>query len=174
MKLKGKVTLITGAGSGIGRATAILFAREGASVALVGRTTAKLQQAAREIGLDDSRVLCVTADLSRREEAGRAVSSTAEHFGGLDIVINNAGISRQRSLVDVDEVLFDELFAHNVKNPLWVAQFAIPWLTRRGGGAIVNISTSLAIKPTLEARISRQAAQPDQPLNRMALFAVPL
>lgn len=148
MKLKGKIALITGAGSGIGRATAILFAREGARVALVGRTTAKLQQVASEIGLDDSRVFWVAADLSRREEAGKAVNSSAEHFGGLDIVINNAGISRLRRLLEVDEALIDELFAHNVKNPLWVAQFAIPWLTRRGGGAIVNISTSLAIKPT--------------------------
>ena len=148
MRLQGKVALITGAGSGIGRATAILFAREGASVALVGRTAAKLQQVANEIGLDDSRVFCAAADLSRREEAGRAVNSSAEHFGGLDIVVNNAGISRLRKLLEVDEAVFDELFAHNVKNPLWVAQFAIPWLCRRGGGAIVNISTSLTIKPT--------------------------
>jgi NAD(P)-dependent dehydrogenase (short-subunit alcohol dehydrogenase family) len=148
VKLKGKIALITGAGSGIGRATAILFAREGASVALVGRTAAKLEQVAGELGLDDSRVFTVAADLSRREGARRAVTSSAEHFGGLDIVVNNAGISRLRKLLEVDESLFDELFAHNVKNPLWVAQFAIPWLTRRGGGAIVNISTSLSIKPT--------------------------
>ncbi len=126
----------------------MLFAQEGAAVGLVGRTLAKLDRVAKEIGLDDSRVFCAAADLSRREEAGRAVNACAEHFGGLDIVVNNAGISRVRKLLEADEVVFDELFAHNVKNPLWVAQFAIPWLRRRGGGAIVNLSTSLTFKPT--------------------------
>lgn len=145
MKLGGKVALITGAGSGIGRAAAILFAQEGARGALVGRTAAKLEETARLIGGDGW--LIVAADLSRRDEARRAVDEAAEHFGGLDIVINSAGISRQRQLLEVDERLFDELLAHNVKNPLWVAQAAVPWLRRRGGGVVVNISSSLSIKP---------------------------
>ena len=132
MKLKGKVALITGAGSGIGRAAAILFAQEGACVALVGRTTAKLQHVASEIGLDDSRVFWVAADLSRREEAGRAVNSSAEYFGGLDIVLNNAGISRQGRLLEIDEPVFAELFAHNVKNPSgW---HSLPFLGLSGAG----------------------------------------
>jgi 3-oxoacyl-[acyl-carrier protein] reductase len=147
MRLAGRVALITGAGSGIGRACAHLFAREGASVSLVGRTLAKLSAVAQEIGADPSRVRCVAADLSVRGEARRAVEECAEHFGGLDIVINNAGIGRQRPMLDVDEALVDEVIAHNVKNPLWVAQFAAPHLIRRGGGVIVNISSSLSLKP---------------------------
>jgi NAD(P)-dependent dehydrogenase (short-subunit alcohol dehydrogenase family) len=148
MKLAGKVALITGAGSGIGRATALLFAQEGAKVALVGRTAAKLQAVAAEIARESSWAHCVTADLSWREEARRAVDESAQHFGGLDIVINNAGISRQCRLLEVDEPLWEEMMAHNLKNPFWVAQFAVPWLVRRGGGIIINISSSLGLKPS--------------------------
>jgi len=145
VRLAGKVALVTGAGSGIGRATSILFAQEGARVALVGRTAGKLEGTARMIV--GKGCFVVAADLSRRDQARRAVEESAEHFGGLDVVINSAGISRLRPLVEVDETLFDELIAHNVMNPLWVAQAAVPWLRRRGGGVIVNISSSLSIKP---------------------------
>ena len=148
MKLARKVALITGAGSGIGRATALLFAQEGAKVALMGRTAAKLAKVAKEIGGDDSHVHCVAVDLSRRDEARGAIDTCAEHFGGLDIVVNSAGISRQRPLLEVDESEWDELIAHNLKNPFWVAQCAVPWLIRRGGGVIINISSSLALKPS--------------------------
>ena len=146
MKLEGKVALITGAGSGIGRATAVLFAQEGAQVALVGRTAAKLAATAQM--LPKGVGFCVAADLSRRDEAHQAVDQCAGHFGGLDIVVNSAGISRMRTLLDTDEALWDELVAHNIKNPFWVAQAAVPWLARRGGGSIINISTSLAFKPS--------------------------
>jgi len=149
MKLSNRIALITGAGSGIGRAVALLFAQEGASVALVGRTLSKLEQTAAAIGADSARVFCLAADLSRRAEARRAVEAAAEHFGGLDIVINNAGISRQRPLLEVDESLMDEMLDHNVKNPYWVVQAAMPWLLKRQRGCIVNISSSLAIKPSL-------------------------
>jgi NAD(P)-dependent dehydrogenase (short-subunit alcohol dehydrogenase family) len=148
MKLARKVALITGAGSGIGRATALLFAQEGARVALLGRTASKLEEVARKIGGDDARVHCVAVDLSRRQEARSAVDESGECFGGLDIVVNSAGISRQRKLREVDEPLWDEMVAHNLKNPFWVAQFAVPWLIRRGGGVIINISSSLGIKPS--------------------------
>jgi dihydroanticapsin dehydrogenase len=113
----------------------------------VGRTASKLQEVARAIG-EASRLHSVAADLSRREEARKAVDDCAEHFGGLDIVINNASISRQRKLLEVDEPLWDELIAHNLKNPFWVAQFSVPWLARRGGGVIINVSSSLGIKPS--------------------------
>jgi NAD(P)-dependent dehydrogenase (short-subunit alcohol dehydrogenase family) len=144
MKLNNKVALITGAGSGIGRATAILFAQEGAKVALVGRTASKLEDTAKAI----HNAFCFAADLSRRAEAQKAVDECARHFGGLDILINNAGISRQRMLLEMDEPLWDELVAHNIKNPFWVVQAAVPWLARRGGGVIINISSSLGLKPS--------------------------
>jgi len=146
MKLQGKVALITGAGSGIGRATAIVFAVEGAKVALVGRTAAKLDETARAIA--HGGVYSIAADLSSRDHARRAVDEAAQHFGGLDIVINNAGISRQRALMETDEPLWDELIAHNLRSPFWVAQAAVPWLARRGGGVIINISSSLGLKPS--------------------------
>jgi NAD(P)-dependent dehydrogenase (short-subunit alcohol dehydrogenase family) len=146
MRLNNKVVLITGAGSGIGRATAILFAQEGAKVALVGRTASKLEETAKAIPGEG--VFCRAADLSRREAAREAADECAAHFGGLDIVVNNAGISRQRGLLETDEPLWDELVAHNIKNPFWVAQAVVPWLARRGGGVIINISSSLGIKPS--------------------------
>jgi NAD(P)-dependent dehydrogenase (short-subunit alcohol dehydrogenase family) len=146
MKLDGKIGLVTGAGSGIGRATAVLFAQEGAKVALVGRTASKLEETASLMGNENG--YCFVADLSEREQARRAIDQCAGYFGGLDIVVNNAGISRMRYLGDIDEAHWDELIAHNVKNPFWVAQSAVPWLTRRGGGVIINISSSLGIKPS--------------------------
>jgi NAD(P)-dependent dehydrogenase (short-subunit alcohol dehydrogenase family) len=146
MKLNNKVALITGAGSGIGRATAILFAQEGAKVALVGRTISKLEETAEAIHGEG--VSCFAADLSGRAEAQKTVDECAGHFGGLDIVVNNAGISRQRPLLETDEALWDELVAHNIKNPFWVVQAAVPWLARRGGGVIINISSSLGLKPS--------------------------
>jgi NAD(P)-dependent dehydrogenase (short-subunit alcohol dehydrogenase family) len=146
MRLGNKVALITGAGSGIGRATAILFAQEGAKVALVGRTASKLEETAEAI--PEGKIFCLAADLSRREEAQKAVDDCAGHLGGLDIVVNNAGISRQRSLLETDEALWDELVAHNIKNPFWLVQAVVPWLARRGGGIIINISSSLGLKPS--------------------------
>jgi NAD(P)-dependent dehydrogenase (short-subunit alcohol dehydrogenase family) len=146
MKFQGKHALITGAGSGIGRATAVLFTQEGASVALVGRTAGKLEETARITGRDN--VVLVAADLSRRDEARRSFDECAQRLGGIDIVVNNAGISRMRKLVQMDEALWDELIAHNIKNPFWVAQAAVPWLIKRGGGVIINITSSLGIKPS--------------------------
>ncbi len=146
MRLGNKVALITGAGSGIGRATAILFAREGAKVALVGRTASKLEETAE--AMPEGKAFCFAADLSRREAAREAADKCAAHFGGLDIVVNNAGISRQRTLLETDEPLWDELVTHNIKNPFWLVQAVVPWLARRGGGVIINISSSLGIKPS--------------------------
>jgi NAD(P)-dependent dehydrogenase (short-subunit alcohol dehydrogenase family) len=146
MKFKGKNALVTGGGSGIGRATAELLVREGAKVALLGRTAEKLAQTARIIGGDN--LVMVAADLSHGDEARGAVDACANRLGGIDIVVNSAGISRMRRLLEMDEALWDELIANNIKNPFWVAQAAVPWLIRRGGGVIINISSSLGIKPS--------------------------
>jgi NAD(P)-dependent dehydrogenase (short-subunit alcohol dehydrogenase family) len=146
MRLNNKVAVITGAGSGIGRATAILFAEEGAKVALIGRTASKLEEAAKAIHAESA--FCFAADLSRRGEAQKAVEECARHFGGLDVLVNNAGISRQRTLLEMDEPLWDELVTHNIKSPFWVVQAAVPWLAWRGGGVIINISSSLGLKPS--------------------------
>jgi NAD(P)-dependent dehydrogenase (short-subunit alcohol dehydrogenase family) len=115
---------------------------------MVGRTAAKLEAVAREIGSTGYAPFWMVADLSQREEARRAVDTCAEHFGGMDVVVNSAGISRFKELLEVDEALLEELLEHNVKNPFWVAQFSVPWLIRRGGGTIVNISSSLGLKPS--------------------------
>jgi NAD(P)-dependent dehydrogenase (short-subunit alcohol dehydrogenase family) len=125
-----------------------LFAQEGARIAMVGRTPAKLEAVAREVGGTGRAPFWMAADLSRREQARRAVDACAEHFGGMDVVINSAGVSRYKKLLEIDEPLLDELLDHNVKNPFWVVQFSVPWLIRRGGGTIINISSSLGIKPS--------------------------
>jgi 3-oxoacyl-[acyl-carrier protein] reductase len=149
MKLAGKVALITGAGSGIGRATALLFARHGASLTLVGRTPTKLNAVANEITPDPQHVHCVAADLSQRYEAEHTVEECVAHFGRLDILVNSAGIARHRLILEVDEPMLDELIANNLKNPLWVSQAAIRTMLDREGGSIVNISSSLSLKPSL-------------------------
>jgi NAD(P)-dependent dehydrogenase (short-subunit alcohol dehydrogenase family) len=131
VRLAGKVAIVTGAGSGIGRATALLFAREGADVvAGVHRaeTTAPLEQQAQEL---PGRLIAVCADVVREEDSERLVRVATERYGGLDILSNNAGIEIVGS---VTEATLDV----NLKGVFLACRHAVPAMLARGGGAIVN------------------------------------
>ena len=140
--LEGKRALVTGAASGIGRATARLLARQGAAVVLADRDVANGLATAREIQQQGGQALFAVCDVTRAEDCARAVNETVRTFGGLDIVVNCAGIIVRRSVVDLEEADWDRVMDVNVKSVYLVSKFAIPAMQAGGrGGSIVNISS---------------------------------
>jgi NAD(P)-dependent dehydrogenase (short-subunit alcohol dehydrogenase family) len=138
MRLAGKVALVTGGASGIGRATALLLAREGASVAVVDLDEAGAQEVAVAIAGQGGQAIAVPCDVSRAADCERAVRQTVDGLGGLDILFNNAGIIRRADVVQTTEDEWDRVMAVNVKSVFLLGKHAIPIMAQAGGGAIVN------------------------------------
>lgn len=145
MRLAGKSALITGAGSGIGRATAELFAREGASVAVVDLVPEAAQDAAASIREGGGMARAFVADVSSAGQISGVVDSVAEQFGRLDVVYNNAGVNSTGSVVDATEDDWDRCFDVNVKGTFLVSRAAIPHLESAGGGSIINQASVAAL-----------------------------
>lgn len=145
MKLKGKVALITGGGSGIGRATALLFAQEGAKVAVVGRTLEKCEDVVAEIKAAGGKAIAIAADVSSATDAEMMISRTVETFGGLDILFNNAGIGHDTEVVDTPEDIWDRVVDINLKGVFLGCKYAIPFMKERGGGSIVNTTSTAGL-----------------------------
>ncbi|MFN2186256.1 MAG: SDR family NAD(P)-dependent oxidoreductase, partial [Anaerolineae bacterium] len=126
MQLVGKVALITGGGSGIGRATALLLADEGAAVAVVDMDGSRAQAVAQEIEGEGGQALAVRCDVSQAADCQRAVQETVAAFGRLDILYNNAGIIRRASVLEITEEEWDRAMAVNVKSVFLLSRYAIP------------------------------------------------
>jgi len=143
-----RVALVTGGGTGIGRATALALAADGLAVALAGRRREPLADVASEIADRGGRALAMTGDLSVPEHAQRVVGAAVEAFGGLHVVVNGAGaIRRNVRLHEVDVERWDEQIAVNLRAPYLVLRAALPALLAASGDrAIVNVSSTLAIK----------------------------
>jgi NAD(P)-dependent dehydrogenase (short-subunit alcohol dehydrogenase family) len=141
-----RVALVTGGGTGIGRATALALAADGVAVVLAGRRAGPLEEVAAEIG---DRALAVTGDLAVADDAARVVAAAVEAFGALHVVVNNAGVIRRNiRLHEVDVELWDELLAINLRGPYLVLRAALPELLRATGDrCIVNVASTLAVKP---------------------------
>jgi len=140
-RLKGKRAMITGGASGIGRATALLFAREGASVAVVDIDEGGGEKVAREIREGGGEAIYIRCDLTRSEDCQWAVQSTVDEFGGIDILFNNAGIIRRATVIDTTEEEWDMTMDVNVKSIFLMSKFTIPIMEEAGGGVIVNTAS---------------------------------
>jgi NAD(P)-dependent dehydrogenase (short-subunit alcohol dehydrogenase family) len=138
MRLSGKVALVTGGASGIGRVTALLLASEGAAVAVMDLDGAGAEEVAREIRSGGGRALALAGDVSCAADCQRAVARTVDELGRLDILFNNAGIIRRADVLGTSEEEWDRAMAVNVKSVFLMSKYAIPVMARAGGGAIVN------------------------------------
>lgn len=144
MRLKDQVALITGAGSGIGRESALLFAAEGAAVVAVDINEAAAQAVAAEIG---AQAIAVKADVSRAQDCERMVAAAEQTFGKLTVLFNNAGISHAEDddATSTSEEVWDLTFAINVKGVFLGCKYGIPALRRAGGGSVINTASFVAV-----------------------------
>ena len=141
MQLAEKVAFVTGAGSGIGKAAALLLAAEGARVALLSRTASQLESVAEMIQSDGGQALVLTADVSQPDEMERAIESIIETWGRLDIVIANAGINGMWApIADLTPEEWDQTIEINLKGTFLTVKYALPYL-KRDGGAVVVVSS---------------------------------
>jgi NAD(P)-dependent dehydrogenase (short-subunit alcohol dehydrogenase family) len=139
--LTGKRALITGGASGIGRATALLFAREGAAVSVVDLDEVGGQAVVREIVNNGGQAIFVRCDVSQAADCQRAVRQTEDELGRLDILFNNAGIIRRANVLDTSEEEWDRVMAVNVKSIFLLSKYAIPVMAQAGGGVIINTAS---------------------------------
>ena len=145
MRLKGKVALITGGTSGIGSATAIRFAAEGAAVAITGRNTERGEQVVRDIIANDGEALFIESDVRSAADCRRAVDQTLERFGKIDVLFNNAGVFHPKSIPDLTEEEWDETIDSSLKGAFLMSKYVLPSMIERGSGSIIHTSSGWGI-----------------------------
>ncbi len=144
-RLAGQVALITGGGTGIGRAIALAFSREGANVAVAGRRVEKRQAVVGEIEKAGGQGLAVACDVAEAKDAERAVQEAAGRFGRLNVLVNNAGVLSVTTVAGTSEEEWDRVIRINLKGPFLMSRAALPEFRKAGGGAIVNIGSVLGL-----------------------------
>lgn len=144
-RLAGKVAFLTGGGSGIGRACALLFAKEGARVAVAGRRLAMLDAVVREISYQGTDALAQVCDVTQRAAVEKALREAVERLGRLSIVVNSAGAVVVASAEETSDEEWNRLLAVNLTGTFLVSRAALPHLRRSGGGSIVNIGSILGL-----------------------------
>jgi NAD(P)-dependent dehydrogenase (short-subunit alcohol dehydrogenase family) len=147
MRLRDKVILITGAGSGMGRLAALTFAREGARVVAADVSTRAGEETVAEISREGREALFVAADVSREDQVRGMVKRAVDRFGRLDVLYNNAGIFPEEdgSVLEVDEAVWDRVMAVNLKGIYLCCKHGIPALLDAGGGSVINVASFVAL-----------------------------
>jgi NAD(P)-dependent dehydrogenase (short-subunit alcohol dehydrogenase family) len=145
VRLSGKVALITGGGTGIGRAITLAFAREGAKVAVAARRKEKLDEVVRAITSGGAEALAVECDVTSSADAERAVRETEARFGALHALLNNAGTLSNATVEQISEQDWDQVMRVNIKGPFLMSRAALPALRRAGGGSIINTGSILGL-----------------------------
>jgi NAD(P)-dependent dehydrogenase (short-subunit alcohol dehydrogenase family) len=143
--LAGKWALVTGGGSGIGKAIALAFAAEGAKLAVMGRRLEKLQEVTAEVRKRGGEAVEVVGDVAKAADAERAVRETVDKLGGLNVLVNNAGMLSVATVETVPEEEWDRVMTVNVKGPFLMSRAALPDMRKAGGGAIVNIGSIVGL-----------------------------
>jgi NAD(P)-dependent dehydrogenase (short-subunit alcohol dehydrogenase family) len=145
MRFEGKVAVVTGASSGIGRATAIAFAREGAAVVIVDKNREQGEEVAREIQEQGSAVLYVHTDITQETEVQAMVQDVTGHWNRLDVLVNNAGIYHQADIVHTPSEVWDSVLAVNLTGAFLCTKYVVPAMVRGGGGAVINVASEAAL-----------------------------
>ncbi|MCH8187207.1 MAG: SDR family oxidoreductase [Proteobacteria bacterium] len=141
MRLAGKVCIVTGGGSGIGRATCLLFAQEGGKVVVADKSLEAAETVAGEVG---EAAIALRTDVSDSQSVRAMLKQTVDRFGRLDVLVNNAGYGIPGSVVETDEADWDRLMAVNLNGVFYGCKYAIPIMRERGGGVIVNTASVVA------------------------------
>jgi 3-oxoacyl-[acyl-carrier protein] reductase len=141
MRLEDKIAIVTGGGRGIGRATALAFAREGAKVAVTARTVSEIESAKKEIEALGRRGLAIPGDVSDEAYVKDMVDQVVEEFGTVDILVNNAGIHIRSPVVDMKIEDWDAIMAVNLRGPFLCTRAVLPYMMNQRSGKIINISS---------------------------------
>lgn len=147
-RLEGKIVAITGAGGGIGRVAADIFAREGATVCILELNEAAANKAAAEIHAAGGKAAAYVVDISDRASVEAVFRQIGEQHGGLDVLYNNASVflgGRDAGVAELDPAVFDRVVKINLYGTFYCAKYAIPLLKKRGGGSIINTGSSAAV-----------------------------
>lgn len=160
MKLSGKTAIITGGGTGIGKVTALLFAKEGANVVITGRREEKLKEVQEEASSDGITLDYLACDVSKEEDCKSTVEFTLGKYGSIDILFNNAGILIPGATHDTETEIWDRTFNINVKGTYLMSKHTIPHMLEKGKGAIVNNSSIVGLKgmPGFSAYVASKGA----------------
>ena len=145
MRLNGKVALITGGTSGIGSATAVCFAGEGAAVAITGRNTERGEQVVQTIVASGGEALFIRADVRFADECRRAVEQTLDRFGKIDVLFNNAGVFYPRTVTECTEQEWDETIDSSLKGAFLMSKYVLPSMIERGSGSIIHTSSGWGV-----------------------------
>jgi NAD(P)-dependent dehydrogenase (short-subunit alcohol dehydrogenase family) len=145
MRLEGKVALITGGTSGIGSATAIRFAGEGAAVAITGRNSERGEQVVQDIVANSGEALFIRSDVRIPEDCRQAVDQTLERFGKIDVLFNNAGVFHPKSIPDTTDEEWDETIDSSLKGAFLMSKYVLPSMIERGSGSIIHTSSGWGI-----------------------------
>ncbi|GAH80062.1 unnamed protein product, partial [marine sediment metagenome] len=148
MRLANKVAIITGGGSGIGKVSAYLFAKEGAKVAVAQRTNATGEETVAAINSSGGEAIFVPTDVTIASEVEHLVKVTKDRFGKIDILFNNAGTDHKRTAIEnIEESLWDQIYATNVKGIFLATKYVVPGMKRAGGGVIINTASISGVRP---------------------------
>jgi NAD(P)-dependent dehydrogenase (short-subunit alcohol dehydrogenase family) len=146
MQLEDQCAIITGGASGIGRATARLFAEQGAAVVIADIDTAGGQNLAEELRANEAEAKFVRCDVTDAGDCQRTVQAAVEYFGRLDILFNNAGVIRRSDVVETSEEEWDLVMAVNAKSVFLMSKYAVPVMAAAGGGVIINSGSGWGLK----------------------------